>query len=56
MVDESQAQGFKIGEAAVNRGLGIAARIGGNGSGTALSTALQSRECQQSVVLQLFQQ
>ena len=32
IVDESQAQGFKIGEAALNRGLTIALSIGGNGS------------------------
>src|SRR3970040_1164540 len=54
--DESQAQGFQIGEAALNRCLRIAASIGGHGSWSAPSRAMQIRQCQESLMLQSFQQ
>ena len=54
--DESQAQGFQIGEAALNRGLRIAASIGGNGSWSAPSGAMQNRQRQESLMLQSFEQ
>jgi hypothetical protein len=54
--DESQAQGFQIGDAALNRRLRIAASMGGHGSWSAPSGAMQSRQRQQSLMLQSFQQ
>ena len=54
--DESQAQGFEVGEAALNRGLSIATSIGGHGSWSAPSRATQNRQRQQSLMLESFEQ
>lgn len=51
-----RAQGFQIGEAALNRRLRIAASIGGNGSWSAPSRATQNRQRQESLLLESFEQ
>ncbi len=54
--DESQAQGFQISDAALNRRLRIAASICGHGSWSAPSGAMQIRQRQNTLTLQSFQQ
>lgn len=54
--DESQVQGFQIGEAALNRCLRIAASIGGHGAWSAPSGVMQIRQRQQSLLLESFEQ
>ena len=56
VVDQGQAQGFQIGEAALNRRLRIAASIRRNGSWYAPTGAMQIRQGQDTLMVQSFQE